>query len=241
MPADHGERVSDILAVSREFLSGPRPDREHEFRAVAAPARRTLPATSAPSSLSDGPISANASNASSAFQTWLLASFVTRAVYVGLEAILTRPRPIFLTSPPGRPRMRNSAFVSRLGCSDPTRRPSPARRRGEDPGSGASRSVRARFVCDSSHPRFRRLCHHPYGRTVVSWAVLRPPAPRRIRKRRQCRAPKRSLAPHLAASVTEFENFEADRPEPDRAFRPRAFGAAFSLCAPVWLRGGAAT
>jgi hypothetical protein len=34
VPAEHLKRVGDILAVSPEFLTRPRPDCEHEFRPV---------------------------------------------------------------------------------------------------------------------------------------------------------------------------------------------------------------
>jgi hypothetical protein len=83
MPAEHLERVGHILAGERRSLSEPTPDREHEFRAGATPAGGPCQATSAPTSLSGGPIPANASKASSGLQTWPLAGFVaTRSVYV---------------------------------------------------------------------------------------------------------------------------------------------------------------
>jgi hypothetical protein len=69
MPAEHLKRVGHILARERRSLSEPHPDREHEFRAGATPAGGPCRATSAPSSLSGGPIPANASKASSALQT----------------------------------------------------------------------------------------------------------------------------------------------------------------------------
>jgi hypothetical protein len=69
MPAEHLERVGHILAGQRRSLSEPTPDRQHEFRAGATPAAGPCQATSAPSSLSGGPIPANASKASSGPQT----------------------------------------------------------------------------------------------------------------------------------------------------------------------------